>query len=256
MLRFREVEEKARAAAWSPVFIDGDRRSNDNVKWISCIVLDIDDGAPLEDVCSKWEGGLHAWHTSWSHKPDHPKGRLIVPLAKPCPVEFWPRLWRLAQHKSGMVADEQAKDPSRVYFLPAHKPGESEGHSSGFQSYGNNGWLWDFAPFCDLPKTPAELQAETVKQWKKRAPRVPAKPGEDRERMRRQDLLKNDYRERSAWAVNVGARVASGYARKAPCPSCGRRSVWWPLEPTAFHGAACSHRNSCGWHGWLDEVVG
>lgn len=59
--------------------------------------------------------------------------------------------------------------------------------------------------------------------------------------------------ERRNLAHALGARINGDRARDVLCPSCGRRSVWWYVSMTGhtFGGAACKHRNSCGWAGHL-----
>jgi predicted RNA-binding Zn-ribbon protein involved in translation (DUF1610 family) len=86
---------------------------------------------------------------------------------------------------------------------------------------------------------------------------------DERRRARSQELLA-EYRksnrskvytdhERHGLAVSMGARIRGDRARDVLCPMCGKRSVWFYVSMTGhtFGGAACAHRNSCGWAGSL-----
>ena len=243
MTRFRRAAEKLRVWSWSPVVLEGTRRRNDAVQALSCVVLDLDDGQPLRDVSARFSSWPHIVHTTWSHTPTHPKGRLILPLEEPIPVKWWPRAWQWAQRQAGQTADEQAKDPSRLYFLPAGPHG-AEGMEAWVHDPG--GYLLDLRPWEDLPITPQERPLPPMR-WR---------GGVGRTDRARAEALKVDPSERAALALALGGRVQGGYARGVRCPACGRPSAWWPIEPGQRAGWACSHARSCGAYGWLDELEG
>lgn len=54
-------------------------------------------------------------------------------------------------------------------------------------------------------------------------------------------------------ASALGAKVRGDRARDVLCPQCGKRSAWFYVSTVGhtFGGAACKHRNSCGWAGGL-----
>lgn len=66
-------------------------------------------------------------------------------------------------------------------------------------------------------------------------------------------LLSVDQDAREGVARQLGGVVANGIARRVPCPSCGRKSVWFAIEKGWAH---CDHRSSCGFDGPLDIVAG
>lgn len=79
----------------------------------------------------------------------------------------------------------------------------------------------------------------------------------DAERLRR---LRWDpgTRERAGLALG-GQVVGSGdviRVRRVRCPSCGRPSVHWFIDPREAPGARCDHRNSCGWAGSVASLLG
>lgn len=85
---------KATLPCWAPAtFKPGARRNSKGVTELSCLVLDYDDGTDPESASAIWESWFHILHTSWSHTDERPRFRLVLPLASPCPIGFWPRLW-------------------------------------------------------------------------------------------------------------------------------------------------------------------
>lgn len=123
------TKAKVDAPAWSPVaMVEGtSRRLKANVKHVSCLVLDCDNGEPLDVLERLGDEYVRIGHTSWSHSPAHPKARVVFPLATPCPVEHWPRVWAAAAEwaaSQGVAIDKAAKDCSRLYFGPfvGHDP--------------------------------------------------------------------------------------------------------------------------------------
>lgn len=115
---------------WSPAAYQlGAARKKSNVRSISMLVLDLD-GLDAEQVMTAVVGELvkygvsHLAHTSFSDTADKPKWRVIIPLATPCPAKRWPTLWKRAQqYLAGGANDEQTKDETRLYYLPAHPSG-------------------------------------------------------------------------------------------------------------------------------------
>jgi hypothetical protein len=119
---FEVLDDKYAGRCWSPArYVDGvGSRSNAGVSEVSALVFDLDRVPPdnwrLGDVC-------RINHTTWSHRPDAPKWRLIVPLTTPVAPADWPATWRRARGALCPEADPQCKDPSRQYFLPSRPPG-------------------------------------------------------------------------------------------------------------------------------------
>jgi len=77
--------------AWMPTILRPDdagryRRAKASVVAVSCLVLDLDQGEPLERAAALAEGYTAMMHTSWSHTPEHPKARLVFPFAEPAPA--------------------------------------------------------------------------------------------------------------------------------------------------------------------------
>src|SRR5665647_318396 len=121
------ADDKTRKAekdglAWIPCSVKDQlgRRLQENMDLASLMVLDIDDGLPLEiihSVLSKYE---YALHSSYSHSPSKPKWRVVLPLAEPIPASELPSLF---DHMNGLFDGKLdaacGHDPARLYYLPA-----------------------------------------------------------------------------------------------------------------------------------------
>lgn len=145
--------DKLDLPGWIPArFLPGEtRRRAAGVESVSALVLDLDAGdVGPEGEAARLAAGSMGWaalfHTSWSHTPEKPKGRLVLPLDKPCPVDRWGETWKAAaswaKHE-GLTVDPAAKDPCRLYFLPAVRPG----NAGAFRAWADPGqglasWRW------------------------------------------------------------------------------------------------------------------
>lgn len=231
MTQHTETGDKGQTRCWSPVELaPGARRSNANVVAVSCLVLDYDAEPISRAQVMRGLGRVRmAYHSSHSHTDAKPKGRLIVPLATPCPVELWPRMWRWAAIRLPGI-DPACKDASRVYYLPTHPPGMSP-----------VSWRQD-GPLLSVPEKLPELP--------KPPPYKPVADTSDRSLM--DALRRPDVRARLA--DGQGWRVSSGTARRIPCPQCSRPSVYYVIDSEAK--ARCGHMASCGGTFWLDQLIG
>lgn len=136
--------------AWSPaVYPEGVNRSKSGVAAVTALVMDVDDGTPIEEFHRKLEGYAYFWHTSYSHTPEHPKYRIVVFLAAPVQAAQWGELWLRAQAWMGGHLDPATKDASRLYYLPSMPPG-AQGHDHGFVQ----GVLLDMTTLPPLPQAP------------------------------------------------------------------------------------------------------
>ena len=88
----KTTSDKMSIPLWSPTRFKGEKRASSNALDVHCLVYDIDDG---ESDFESWrvfgEHVLTYAHTSFSHTPEHPKYRIIMPLRQPIPAEDWSR---------------------------------------------------------------------------------------------------------------------------------------------------------------------
>ncbi|MCB9603594.1 MAG: hypothetical protein H6720_25015 [Sandaracinus sp.] len=118
------AKAKARAKMdlrlWSPAhFREGARRESTDVQHVSCLVLDYDSGAPIEESTAHWRGCFHVVHSTWSYTHEHPKYRLVLPLARPVMADDWRRFWDWGAARAGMRNDPALKSPASTFALPA-----------------------------------------------------------------------------------------------------------------------------------------
>jgi hypothetical protein len=68
-------------------------------------------------------------YTTWSHRPEWPRFRVVVPLAFPIEPDLWPQATEWALRHLGLDAFRKSidlpalRDVARLYFLPACPPG-------------------------------------------------------------------------------------------------------------------------------------
>jgi hypothetical protein len=152
---FQEVPDKKLARCWSPTryAADANTRGNIGVEAVSCLVFDLDRVPPdpkrLEHV--HWIG-----HTTWSHRSESPRWRVVVPLARPLPSATWADVWQRARAALCPEADPACKDPSRAYWVPSNAPGVQPEHTT------REGNLLDpdsLPSFPREPKRPTRISA-------------------------------------------------------------------------------------------------
>ncbi len=224
-------------------------RRAENVDIVTCAVLDFDDGTTIDEAVAPWEPWPLFVHTTLSHQSDHPRFRLVLVLDEPVPGVAWPRAWRWLWERAGGRADAACKDPSRMYLLPAalshDAPWERRVHDPGGRLLRID---WE-----DLP----ELRAEKAPRPARGARGAPGRTATRADRVRRKAraLLRTDRATRERAAAWIGARIVSNRAEGIECPSCGRPSAWFWLDPGRQSTASCDHKNSCGWWGHLDDLL-
>ncbi len=113
-------EAKKDLRLWSPVkYREGwKERGTEGVSHISCLVLDYDSGVRIPEATSVWSDYFHLYHTTWSHSPEHPKLRIVIPLAVACPAERFEQLWDWAHARTGGEIDRQLSGVAATYALP------------------------------------------------------------------------------------------------------------------------------------------
>lgn len=102
-------------------------RSKHNVDNVQFGVIDLD-GKTWDELNAIHEdlqgsGLKYILYSTWSHLSPEKNGlcaaRLCVPFSRPVTGVEWPRFWGVFNEMFGAAADEQCKDSSRLYFIPA-----------------------------------------------------------------------------------------------------------------------------------------
>ena len=115
------MEAKRDLRLWSPAWYrDGcTERGSEGVVQLSCLVLDYDGGVRIPEATAPWTEWFHMLHTTWSHTVEHPKLRLILPLAVPVPASEWDGFWHWAYGRCGGDADRALSGVAATFALPA-----------------------------------------------------------------------------------------------------------------------------------------
>lgn len=159
---------KSELRLWSPaVYPPGTpKRGTEHVLRLSCLVLDYDGGLPVSTARALWDGWWSTLHTTWSHTPETPKFRVVLPLAKPIDAARWPELWEWAVARGGEGLDTRTGESSRMWALPAVGSHEQlrEAHTTRGplldpdQILGDGDDPWDF----DLYAAPGSSETRTA----------------------------------------------------------------------------------------------
>ncbi len=262
--------DKKQIPAWSPaLYKDGHTRGKAGVQALSCLVLDYDNGTPIEAAldCWGWRPGI--LHTSYSHTEQAPRFRVIMPLSQPVPAEDWPAVYAWAErwssnldnpdeikrpedyHKArhSPAIDAACKDPGRVFYVPAVRSEDAARYAVGWHPDG--GYLGTHTPWArQLETHRAQLEA---RKRRRTFPKREAMPW-SAARRRTKQRLRLDPQAREELGQRLGGSAMGDRMRQVPCPGCGASSVWWFLNPDRKTRAECNHRNSCGWSGTLLEL--
>ena len=124
--RCEELKHYARKDAkkdlrlWSPTKYRDDcrERGTEGVTHLSCLVLDYDSGVRIPEARSVFSEFFHLFHTTWSHSEEHPKFRIVLPLALPCPVACFEELWTWAHARAAGEFDSALSGVASTYALP------------------------------------------------------------------------------------------------------------------------------------------
>lgn len=238
------------AATW----LDGwTSRKAAGVAHVWALTLDYDDGVGPDEALDRWHGYERLVYTSWSHQPEKPKCRIVLPLAEPVPGPVWSGVYRKILQDEGGEADRQVIDPSRIWF------GFAVGHGGPHYARRRPGALLsllDLALRVEDEQVAAAAKAEEDRarraqiaaQARRQAEALRGR-GEDAAGRIRARLYATDPDLRQRAGEAGGGRVVVGpdgsrAVRKARCPACGRQSVWFGVERGR---ARCDHVNTCGW---------
>lgn len=97
------------------------------ISQLTMAVFDADAGS--EDDVERCSAALqradvtHLWYTTYSHRPDRPALRLIIPFARPVPPEAWAHVrTRLIGRFAIPSRVDQCAGVSHFYYAPSHAP--------------------------------------------------------------------------------------------------------------------------------------
>lgn len=232
----------------SPYFVagrlaDGIRR-NARFEAASVVGLDIDTGLTSQEAHRRFLDCAHIIYMSWSHRPEAPRFRLVVPLARDVSAPEYKLLWTVLAGRIPGSVDTQTRDLARALFLPAVRP-------DGWRSPAK---AWLEASLLD-PDALLVKALALVKPGPTPRPSLPVTVPPELARAVAARRLASDPEVRRRAAEHLQATLRDSRAERITCPKCGRLSVWFWLDPSRMKAARCNHRNSCGWWGRLEELL-
>jgi hypothetical protein len=126
LLTSTELPEKG-GPLWSPVtYKPGATRLLSGVESVHAFVADVDDGVSPDVIEAhlKKLGVEFVIHSTHSSTPDHPKFRVVVPLAGAVAAAAWPGVWPVLNEQLVLShSDPATKDASRAFYWPTHPSG-------------------------------------------------------------------------------------------------------------------------------------
>lgn len=95
-------------------------RKTENIDMVTMIVLDIDCGMSLEEAQKIMAGTESVIHTTFSHTPEHPKLRVIIPLKRPVTTLHAKAIFLQMQERFSGRLDSACFDVARMFYLPCY----------------------------------------------------------------------------------------------------------------------------------------
>lgn len=120
-LRARKAGMRAFSAA---VYRDGAKRGNAGVEEITALVLDFDhlSSEAAEGVYRRVKRWAHIAYTSFRHRlggDDDCCFRVVLFVTRPVLPDEFDRVWAFADNELGQLADRDARDLARIWYLPS-----------------------------------------------------------------------------------------------------------------------------------------
>ena len=157
------------------VYEEGKTRANDNViKWAGWAAIDVDDhkfeGNLKEELHAKYGNYYYICYSTSSSTSDHPKFRLVFPLETSVKQSGIKHFWYALNKEFDGLADQQTKDLSRMYYVPAQYPGAYNFIFTNTGSFINPSALMDKHPFVTqqsglatfMDRLPPEVQKKVT----------------------------------------------------------------------------------------------
>ncbi|WP_321886067.1 DNA primase family protein [Paraburkholderia bannensis] len=113
------------------LYSDTTSRENDNITEIGGITLDIDrfELAKLPALLERLKRYKSVCHTTYGHRADKPRLRIVLPLPTPIEPELYEEYARRVAQHLDVQCDECSFKIGQIYYLPAHPESTvEEGH--------------------------------------------------------------------------------------------------------------------------------
>jgi hypothetical protein len=121
--RGEKTDKKASPLISPAIYTPNSTRANANVEaWAGWAALDVDNYNGSIDAITKDHGFYCVCYSTASSTKEKPKFRLVFPLSGQVPAAKIRHFWYALNKEFGSVSDEQTKDLSRMYYVPAKYP--------------------------------------------------------------------------------------------------------------------------------------
>lgn len=120
-----QAKSKKDAPLISPaVYKEGTTRANANViRWGGWAALDVDDySCTFEESLQAFDGYEYVCYSSASSTKEHPRYRVVLALDQSIESDQIRHFWNALNKEFAGLGDEQAKDLSRMYYVPGQYP--------------------------------------------------------------------------------------------------------------------------------------
>jgi hypothetical protein len=153
------------------VYPMGSRRCNENVlRWGGWAALDVDDyDVSFEESLNAFSNYEYLCYSSASSTKAHPRYRVVFPLTEPVQSDKIRHFWYALNKEFGNLGDAQAKDLSRMYYVPGQYPNAYNFIFSANGKYLNPNELMSRHDFVEpnkdfMSKLPVEMQRALIKE--------------------------------------------------------------------------------------------
>lgn len=119
-------ESKDEVGAWSPALYRDNVRRKGCLITIGALVVDIDENGDVDAIAASLARYSTIVHETFSSTTDRPRCRVVVELTKPVDWPTYERAHAIARahlRDAGVVADDGAKDASRLSYAPVRRYG-------------------------------------------------------------------------------------------------------------------------------------
>jgi hypothetical protein len=156
------------------VYKNESTRANANViEWASWAALDVDNhefnGDLESELAQLYPNNYFICYSTASSTIDNPKFRIVFPLDRPVPNAEIKHFWFALNKEFGELGDQQTKDLSRMYYVPAQYPNANNFIFTHKGNYLNVDALLSRHPYQDkvnsdnfFDRLPEELQKEVI----------------------------------------------------------------------------------------------
>ena len=169
-----EWTNKASPLISPAVYKPGATRANDNViEWAGWAAIDVDDhkfqGNLQDELHDRFGGYYYICYSTASSTATHPKFRLVFPLTRPVQASEIKHFWYALNTEFECLGDNQTKDLSRMYYVPAQYPNANNFIFTNIGLPINPAELLDKHEYSApaninsfIDRLPAELQKEVI----------------------------------------------------------------------------------------------